>query len=78
MAAAGWGACACSLLWVQNPLLAVVCGPIAILGAVLGDRIVGVIEAPTRRAVLASTASIGLFIPIVSGMLDLYWRAHTP
>jgi hypothetical protein len=76
-AGAGWGACAAGLVWVHVPALALVCGPLAIGGAWLGERVLYVIEAPTRRTLIALVCVIGLLPPAFSGMLDLWLRTHT-
>jgi hypothetical protein len=74
---AGWGACLASLVFVPNAALAIACGPLAVVGAWLGERILEVVEAPRRHAVMLMWLLIGLGIPIASGALDLYLRQHT-
>jgi hypothetical protein len=75
--AAGLAACATSLVWVQNPLLAVLCAPVAVAGAWVAERLLGVIETPTRRSVIVAVVLIGLALPALTGALDLYLRTHT-
>ena len=75
---AGWGACLASLVFVPNVVLAITCGPLAVLGAWLAQRILEVVEAPRRWMVVLTWVVIGLAIPVMSGALDLYLRQHTP
>jgi hypothetical protein len=75
---AGWGACLLSLVFVPNLALAIACGPLAVLGARLGEQILKVLETPRRRTVVLAWLVIGLAVPVVSGALDPYLRQHTP
>ncbi|HEY2593623.1 MAG TPA: hypothetical protein VGK33_06960, partial [Chloroflexota bacterium] len=77
-AGAGWGACLASLVWVHDPLLALVFGPLAMGGAWLAERVLSVVETPTRRTVIATACVVGVLLPVVSGVADLYLRTHTP
>jgi hypothetical protein len=74
---AGWGACLASLVFVPNVALAIACGPLAVLGAWLGERILDVVETPRRQTVVLAWVVIGVAIPVLSGALDLYFRQHT-
>jgi hypothetical protein len=74
----GWGACLVSLVFVPNVALAIGCGPLAVPGAWLAERILNVVDTPRRQTVLLAWLVIGLAIPVVSGALDLYLRQHTP
>ncbi|HEX8967723.1 MAG TPA: hypothetical protein VF937_07585, partial [Chloroflexota bacterium] len=77
-AVAGWVACAIGLVWVSNPLLALVCGPVALAGVWVAERLLAVVDAPTRRSVIVTASIVGLLLPALTGALDLYWRTHTP
>jgi hypothetical protein len=76
--AAGWAACAISLIWVNSPLLGLLFGPLALAGAWLGERVLAVVDTPTRRSASVAAVSIGVLLPVMTGALDLYWRSHTP
>jgi hypothetical protein len=76
--AAAWAACAASLIWVANPVLAIACGPLGLVGAWVAARLLQVIDSPTRRSMLTAALLIGLVLPILTGALDLYWRTHIP
>jgi hypothetical protein len=77
-AGAGWGACLAGLIWTHDPLLALVFGPLAVGGAWLAERVLSVVESPTRRTVITTACVIGLLLPAISGVADLYFRMHTP
>jgi hypothetical protein len=74
---AGWGACLASLVFVPSLALAIACGPLAILGAWLAERILEVVDTPRRQTVVLLSVAVGLALPAVSGALDLYLRMHT-
>lgn len=75
---AGWIACAVSYMWVHNVLLVIACGPLALAGVWVAERLIQVIEIPSRRSVIATAAIIGVMLPVLTGAIDLYWRMHTP
>ena len=75
---AGWIVCAVSLVWVSNPLLALICGPLALIGVWIAERLIDVIDAPSRRSVIATAAIVGVLLPAFTGAIDLYLRTHTP
>jgi hypothetical protein len=75
---AGWVACAVSLVWVPNPPLALVFGPTVLVGVWVAERLIGVINAPSRASVVVTATVVGLLVPAMTGALDLYWRTHTP
>jgi hypothetical protein len=75
---AGWAACAASLVWVHSFPLVVVCGPLALAGVWIAERLIAVIDVPSRRSVLVTAILIGLALPALSGAIDLYLRTHTP
>jgi len=68
------------LCWGMQPVTAVLAigaGPTMAAGALLGERIYHMVEAPDRVGVVKLlVASVGL--PIVLGCVDLYLRAVTP
>jgi hypothetical protein len=75
---AGWLACAVSSIWVHNVLLVLVCGPLALAGVWVAERLIEVIDTPSRRSVIATAAIIGVLLPALTGCIDLYLRMHTP
>jgi hypothetical protein len=88
-AGAGWGTWAAGVTWagasvliwppgaiaVPVVLLAI---PVAAVGAAAGRRVAGVLEAPTPRALAALVLGLGVAAPTLTGLADLYLRAHTP
>jgi hypothetical protein len=66
-----------SLVFVPIVALAIACGPLAVLGAWLGERILDVVDTPRRRTVVLAWLLIGVAIPTASGALDLYLRQNT-
>jgi hypothetical protein len=66
------------LAWGASPALVLVAGPALLAGASIGDWIFRVLERPTGRGVLAVIGLLGLGIPLVSGIVDLFLRARTP
>jgi hypothetical protein len=47
-------------------------------GAWLAERVLSVVETPTRRTVIATACVVGVLLPAVSGAADLYLRTRTP
>jgi hypothetical protein len=75
---AGWGAAVVSLVVTKEPLVALLSGPLALLGAYVGERLLAVVDHPSRRAVIATAFAVGILLPVLGGALDLYWRMNTP
>jgi hypothetical protein len=75
---AGWGAAVVSLVVTKEPLVALLSGPLALVGAYVGERLLAVVDHPSRRAVIATNFAVGILIPVLGGALDLYWRMNTP
>ena len=46
--------------------------------AVLGSRLVGVLEKPISGAVSGGRSDKAFAVPFVTGLADLYLRLHTP
>lgn len=64
---------------VGLPLVsAVVAMPTFAVGAWLADRVWSVVTDPQRARVVAFVIAAGVGAPAVTGVLDLYLRAHTP
>ncbi len=66
--------------WTAGPLalgVAILAAPVLAAGAALGDWVARALAAPTARRVGALlSAAVGL--PLVTGLVDLFLRLHTP
>jgi hypothetical protein len=68
------------VVWGGQPwalVLAPLAAPAMIAGAWFGERVYGVLERPTELGAKALVL-LAVAVPIVTGALDLYLRAHTP
>jgi hypothetical protein len=74
---AGWCACLVSLAFVPHVALAIACGPLAVLGAWLAERILSVVDTPRQQTVVLTWLVIGLALPMACGAIDLYLRQNT-
>jgi hypothetical protein len=76
-----WGLCVLAVWGPQSPLLALAGLVLAVLlvpaGAALGVRIAGVLLHPSGRTV-PWLVLFALTIPLLTGLVDLYLRLHTP
>jgi hypothetical protein len=75
-----WGG-ASVLIWPpeQAAALAVLLAIVGTAGgAAMGRRVFDVLEAPTPRALMTLVCGFGVVAPTLTGLADLYLRAHTP
>lgn len=77
---AGWVAALTQLVFVPNVGVALIAGPLALPGALLGGWVAErLVRWPTRgREVVGTLAVVGIALPMLLGLIDLAWRSRIP